>query len=94
MRAIVIDRLPVALDSRLVAYIEEANISQYINRFVPESLGEEAKKKFKGLKSELFSLFERRNKLMHLGSNEGIDKSSCNRFISVTKKLTSLQVDA
>lgn len=90
LRTIVLRGLPAALNAKLVGYIEEGNISQFINKFVPEFLDETAKQEFRRIKSDLFSLFETRNKLMHLGSTEGVDHEVCERFIAVTEKLLAI----
>ena len=90
LRFTVLQRLPEELDSKLSSYIEEANISQYINNFFPEVIDEVTDRQFKKLKSDLFSLFERRNNLVHMGKDNGIDEKLCLKFFKVTQKLLSM----
>lgn len=92
LRTIVIRHLPDSLNSRLVDYIEEGNIFQFINKFVPGFLDEAGNRQFKRLKSDLSSLFDRRNKLMHLGSTQDLNRDVCQRFIDVTEKLLAIEV--
>lgn len=90
LRFTVLQQLPQELNSKLALCIEEANISQYINKFFPEVIDESANRQFKELKSDLFSLFERRNKLVHMGKDNEIDDNLCSRFLKVTRKLLSM----
>lgn len=92
LRTIVIRHLPESLNTRLLEYIEEGNISQFINKFVAEFLDEAGNQQFGRLKSDLFSLFDRRNKLMHLGSTQDVNHDVCQRFVGVMEKL--LAIDA
>ena len=90
LRIAVLQTLPSELNTKLAEYIEEANVSQYINKFFPEIIDEATNKQFKKLKSDLSSLFDRRNKLMHMGKDDGIDEKLCLRFLKVTQELVSL----
>jgi len=90
LRFNVLQRLPRKLTSKLSAYIEDANIAQYINNFFPEVIDEATGIQFKKLKSDLFSLFKRRNNLVHMGKDNGIDEKLCLRFLKVTQKLLSM----
>ncbi len=90
LRFTVLQRLPGELNSKLAAYLEDAHISQYINKFFPEVIDEATDRQLKKLKSDLFSLFERRNNLVHMGKDNGIDEKICLRFLKVTQKLLSM----
>ena len=90
LRFTVLQRLPVELNTKQTADIEEANVRQYIEKFFPEIIDEATNKQFKKLKSGLHSLFDRRNELVHMGKDEGIDKELCLRFLKVTQELLSI----
>ena len=90
LRFAVLQRLPGELNTKLTAYIEEANVRQYIEKFFPEINDEATNKQFKKLTSDLHSLFDRRNKLVHMGKDEGIDEKLCLRFLKVTQELLSI----
>jgi len=90
LRFAVLQKLPVELNIKLAAYIEEGNISQYISKFFPEIIDEAANKQFKKLKSDLFSMFDRRNKLVHMGKDDGLDEKLCRKFLKVTQELLSI----
>jgi hypothetical protein len=92
LRFVVFQHLPKELNSKLTEYIEEANISQYMNKFFPKVLDEATNKQFNKIKSNLFSLFERRNKLVHLGKSQGIDEQLCRKFLKTTQMLLSMEI--
>ena len=91
LRFTVLKGLPEELNPKLVAYIETANISQYVNQFFPEVINEAAKKEYQKLKSDLKSLFARRNKLVHMGNDSGINEELCLRFLRLTQELLSIK---
>jgi hypothetical protein len=91
LRFSVLQSLPTDLNSKLSVYIEAANISQYINHFFPDIIDEAAKEQFKKLKSDLHSLTNRRNDLVHMGKDDGIDEKLCLRFLKVTQDLLSIR---
>ena len=90
LRYAVLQKLPNNLNTRLATYIEEANVNQYVGKFFPEILDDATNKQFKNFKSDLSSLFDRRNKLVHMGQYEGIDEQLCSKFLQVTQVLLSL----
>jgi len=90
LRLAVLQKLPAELNNKLVSYIEEGNISQYIDKFFPEVIDEAANRQFKKLKSDLFMMFDRRNKLVHMGKDDGIDEILCRKFLKVTQELLSI----
>jgi hypothetical protein len=92
LRSSVLQRLPAELSSKLTVYIEEANIRQYVNRFFPEAIDATANQQFKRLKPDLHSLLDRRNKLVHMGKDDGIDEKLCLRFLKMTQDLFSIIV--
>lgn len=90
MRFSVLQRLPNELNLKLVEYIEMAGVNQYIDRFFPETIDENGNNKFKTLKSDLTKLFKKRNKLVHMGQDNGIDETLCQTFLGVTEELLSI----
>jgi hypothetical protein len=90
LRISVLQSLPKDLNPKLSVYIEEANINQYINHFFAEIIDETANKQFKKIKSDLHSLTKRRNDLVHMGKDDGIDEKLCLRFLKVTQELLSI----
>jgi hypothetical protein len=90
LRFAVLQTLPGELNIKITAYIEEGNISQYINKFFPEIIDEVTNKQFKKLKSDLFSMFDHRNKLVHMGKLDELDEKLCRRFLKVTQELLSI----
>ncbi len=90
LRLAVLQKLPEELNKKLVSYIEEGNISQYIDKFFPEIIDETANRQFKKLKSDLFMMFERRNKLVHMGKDDEIDEILCRKLLKVTQELLSI----
>jgi hypothetical protein len=91
LRTIVIRNLPDSLNATLVTFIEEGNISQFINKLVPGILNETENQQFRRLKSDLHSLFERRNKLMHLGSAVNLNYETCEKYVALAEKLLAIQ---
>ncbi|KAF5428874.1 hypothetical protein C5S36_16215, partial [Candidatus Methanophagaceae archaeon] len=90
LRFAVLQRIPVELNTKQTADIEEANVRQYIEKFFPEIIDEATNKQFKNLTSDLHFLFDRRNKLVHMGKDKGIDKKLCLRLLKVTQELLSI----
>jgi hypothetical protein len=90
LRLAVLQKLPEELNINLTSYIEEGNVSQYINKFFPEVIDATANTQFKKLKSDLFMMFERRNKLVHMGKADGLDERLCRKFLKVTQELLSI----
>jgi hypothetical protein len=92
LRYKVLHSLPSKLKPAIVTHLEEANIRQYLTKFFPELLDKDEQRQFKKLKSNLHSLFDRRNKLVHLGKGDGVDEQLCLRFVKVTDELLSLRI--
>jgi len=90
MRFSVVQKLPRELSLKLIEYVEMANVNQYIDRFFPEILDEIGKNKFKALKAELAILFKKRNKLVHMGQDDGIDEDLCKKLLLTTESLLSI----
>jgi hypothetical protein len=90
LRFAVIGTLPKTLNDEVIRYIERANVSLYIDKLFPEILDVATKKQFKSIKSDLHSLSEHRNKVVHMGNDEGVDEKLCLRFLKVTEELLSI----
>ena len=88
LRFAVLQRLPRELNTKLTAYIEKANISQYIDHFFPDIIIEYlTKSQLKKFKSDLHSLFQLRNDIVHMGKCETINEALCHKFLNVTLDL-------
>lgn len=92
LRYCVLASLPKELDKNIVNAIEELNINQYVTKhFKSLLLTEPDIKEYKEISEELSSLFNKRNKILHMGNIEGATKENCERFFEVAKKLISLR---
>lgn len=90
MRFSVLQKLPNELNPKLVEFIEMANVNQYSDKFFPEILDEIDKNRFKTIKTELSILFKKRNKLVHMGQDNGIDEDLCKKLLLATESLLSI----
>jgi hypothetical protein len=66
------------------------NISQYVTKFFSELLTEEGRALYQPLNKHLTSLFDARNKIMHMNNHERANSEQCIRFIELAKKLFDL----
>ncbi|MEM5342408.1 hypothetical protein [Paraburkholderia azotifigens] len=88
MRTLVLQRLPPDLDPDVRAMVEDANINQYMRKFVPNALTEEGKRRLKALASaQLESMFAARNKIMHMAKEDRATGENCLRFIRAVETL-------
>lgn len=87
LRSTVLRKLPNNLQTDFVTMIEEANIHQYINKFFKNLIREEDRAWYKKIKKDIESLFDKRNKVVHMGSEEGLNKEKCERYLNTTKEL-------
>lgn len=92
LRYSVFELIPENLMGDFVEFIEEANINQYLNRFFKNSLAQDDKAKFNPLKKELSSLFNRRNKYMHMGKMEDITLERYERYLKAVKELLQIKL--
>lgn len=90
LRFRVLARLPSATTSSVVSAVESMNINQYVTKFFPELLSEEGKSVYKPINKELTTLFDARNKIMHMDNKERSNSSQCLRFIELAQKLFKL----
>jgi hypothetical protein len=98
MRTAVLQSLPAQLNANFREYIDQANISQYINNFFPNTINQAARLQYNkkqygknDMQKELPSLFARRNNLLHSGRADGVNRQSCERFLKMTKDLLALK---
>ncbi|MCB9422123.1 MAG: hypothetical protein H6667_20140 [Ardenticatenaceae bacterium] len=91
MRFSFLKKLSQELNPTLLTFIEEANISQYLNKFFPSILDDYDKKRFKEIKSDLHKLFNSRNKVVHMGEIHGLTEATCRKFAEVTDELLSIK---
>lgn len=92
LRMLVARNLPNNIQSSVSSYINDANIRQVLNKFVPEILGNQDKKNLIKIKSNLHSLFDSRNDIVHKGQTGKLNKNLCESFLVATKKLVDLDV--
>lgn len=92
LRYSVFKLIPPDLLEDFVIFIEEANINQYLNRFFKNSLSPEDKPKFNPLKRALSSLFNRRNKYMHMGKIDDITSERYDRYLKSVKDLLEIKL--
>ena len=87
MRFMVLDKLPKGLNSNLVEAIEEININQYVTKHFRALVPKDNLKEYGKMSKELSSLFSKRNKIVHMGNNDGANQNNCERFLKLTKNL-------
>lgn len=90
LRFRVLSSMPENLLPSVRVAIESMNINQYVTKFFPEILDVEGKSAYKNLNKELASLFDVRNKIMHMHNNERATSQQCVRFIDLAKNLFEL----
>jgi len=89
MRSLLTKQLPEDLNDALCEYIEDANIRQVLNRFLPEILDETENKILRNIKPDLQRLFDARNDILHAGHKEDLGLDDCKRHLEVTRRLIS-----
>lgn len=95
LRGSVISNLPKDTSEQVKRVIEEANINQFVSHLFPEWLDDDAEKLYrKNIKPEISSLLDKRNKLMHVGSNNGITEENCRRYAKALESLYDLYSDS
>jgi hypothetical protein len=88
MRTLVLQRLPADLDQDVRAMVEDANINQHVRKLFPNVLTAEGGRKFKALANgQLGSLFDVRNKIMHMAKEDRATGENCIRFIKTAETL-------
>ena len=83
MRFMVLNKLPKHLNSNLVEAIEELNINQYVTKHFRALVPKDNLKEYGKMSKELSSLFSKRNKIVHMGKNDGADQNNCERFLKL-----------
>ena len=92
LRYSVFELIPESLHSDFILFIEEANINQYLNRFFKNSLSKEDGMKFKKIKQNLSSLFDKRNKYMHMGKMDSINVEKYQRYLKAVNELLVIKL--
>jgi len=90
MRGFVVSNLPSDQSKSIVNYIDQANIHNYIDKFVSDFLDPVKKKSFDNLKKDLKDLFTARNAIAHGGKLNSLSSKDCQRFIKVIRNLIDL----
>jgi hypothetical protein len=90
LRFRVLASLPAHTLQPVLSAVEAMNISQYVTKFFPELLSEQGKVEYKPINKELTSLFDARNKIMHMNNNERSNSAQCLRFIELAQRLFQL----
>lgn len=93
LRSSVLSALPKGISPTIMTSIESMNISQFVSKFFPDLLNADMKSKFKSLKEELTSLFDARNKIMHMDNNDRSTSEQCKRFLILADKLFDLKLN-
>jgi hypothetical protein len=91
LRTLVAQELPEELNETLKKYIDDANIGQVLNHFIPKILNDDEGERFSKIKSKLHELFNARNGILHSGRFEGITEEKCKKFLDVTRELITLK---
>ncbi|WP_306532800.1 hypothetical protein [Geobacter sp.] len=92
LRMLVAKNLPDNIQPSVASYIDDANIRQVLEKFVPEILGKSGKTDLGNIKSKLHSLFDTRNGIVHKGRTAQLSKELCDTYLEATRKLLSLDV--
>lgn len=87
LRYSVFTLLPKTLREDFVEFVEEANINQFLNRFFKKSIAPENVSEFNKIKKEVSSLFDRRNKYMHMGKAKELTRERFQRYVNATESL-------
>jgi hypothetical protein len=91
LRMILASTLPSNLQPAIAIYIDDANIRQVIEKFIPEVLNDAERKDFNKIKSKLHILFDNRNKIVHKGDMSSLTKKVCESFIETANKLFEMK---
>ena len=92
LRMLVAKNLPDNIQSSVASYIDDANIRQVLEKFVPEILSNPGKNDLKKIKNKLHTLFDTRNGIVHKGRTAQLTKELCESFLETTRKLLSLDL--
>lgn len=92
LRMLVAQNLPINIPSSVASYIDDANIRQVLEKFIPEILGSTGNNELRKIKNKLHSLFDTRNRIVHKGLTAQLTKNLCETFLETTRKLLSLNV--
>ena len=93
LRTTVVDALPTGVQKEAVRLIEEANINQFISHLFPALLAEGAREPYKNsIKKVLSALFDKRNKLMHVASQDGVNRETCEKYLEAVDALFRLEL--
>lgn len=91
LRQTVLATLPATIGTQVRRFVDDGNISQYVNHFFPSLLVGDAKIRYtKSIKEEITSLIAKRNRIMHSGDATGATRANCVRFLGVARELFSL----
>jgi hypothetical protein len=90
LRMLVANNLPDNISSSVASYVDDANIRQVLDKFIPEILGNSGKKELGKIKHKLHALFDTRNGIVHKGRTTQLTEESCKIFLEATRKLINL----
>jgi hypothetical protein len=77
------------------ANMELANINAFTNGYFKNRVISSQKSRYEKLKKDhLNSLFDARNKLVHMGEEERVTRENCIRFLGATQDLFSVNIDS
>jgi len=92
LRMLIANSLPGNIQISVASYIDDANIRQVLEKFVPEILDNPGKNDLKKITSKLHSLFDTRNGIVHKGRTAKLTKELCESFLETARKLLSLDL--
>jgi hypothetical protein len=90
LRYKVFELIPDSTPEELSKYIEEANISRYLNHFFKSLVQDSHTKKYNRIQKDIFALMAIRNSYLHLGKLQKVDYDLCMRFRNATKELFNI----
>jgi len=92
LRMLVTKNLPDNIQFSVASYIDDANIRQVLEKFVPQMLDDTGKKDLGKIKIKLHSLFDTRNGIVHKGETAKLTRELCGNFLETTRKLLSTDI--
>ncbi|MGJ7582870.1 hypothetical protein ACSFA3_22095 [Variovorax sp. RHLX14] len=91
LRSSVLASLPENLSPMARDQIDKSNIAQYTNHLFPELLDAQEIIKYKSIKSDINSLFAKRNDLFHRGDANAATHDGCQKFLGVLQNLMEIK---
>jgi len=90
VRGFVVNNLPSDQPKSITNYIDQANIHNYIDKFVSDFLDPVKKKDYDNFKKDVKDLFVMRNIMAHRGKLSSLSSKDCQRFIKAIRNIIDL----